>query len=50
MVSNQQSNLFYLPPCKVIAAGTDRNNLMQAGLQRTVKERNRSTALQCGTD
>jgi hypothetical protein len=34
MVSNQQSNLFYLPPCKVIAAGTDRNNLMQAGLQR----------------
>jgi hypothetical protein len=32
MVSSQR-NIMYLQPCKVIAAGTDRN-IMQAGLQR----------------
>jgi len=34
MVLNQ-NNLMYLPPSKVIAAGTNKRNLMQAGMQKT---------------
>jgi hypothetical protein len=34
MVLNQ-SNLMYLPAGRIIAAGTDKRNLMQAGLQKT---------------
>ena len=38
-MNSNQSNLMYLPPSKVIAAGTNRNNLVQAGLPgRTLEQ------------